>query len=82
MIRIINVDDMMIPGINNPEGLSVTASFSGLKRENKNHSLDMENVLKFLGFFFLNISSTLILALMSLTILMAYIVILKVRINV
>lgn len=51
MIRIINVDDMMIPGINNPEGLSVTASFSGLKRENKNHSLDMENVLKFPGFF-------------------------------
>lgn len=81
MIRIINVDDMMIPGINNPEGLSVTASFSGLKRENKNHSLDMENVLKF-PFFFLNISSTLILALISLTILMAYIVILKVRINV
>lgn len=81
MIRIINVDDMMIPGINNPEGLSVTASFSGLKRENKNHSLDMENVLKF-PVFFLNISSTLILALISLTILMAYIVILKVRINV
>lgn len=52
MIRIINVDDMMIPGINNPEGLSVTASFSGLKRENKNHSLDMENVLKFPVFFF------------------------------
>lgn len=43
IIIIIN-NDMAIFQINNREGLSVTASFSGLKRENKNHSSDMEKV--------------------------------------
>lgn len=44
IIIIIIIDGMVILKINNREGLSVTASFSGLKRENKNHSSDMEKV--------------------------------------
>lgn len=38
------IDGMVILKINNREGLSVTASFSGLERENKNPSSDMEKV--------------------------------------
>lgn len=51
IIIIIN-NDMAIFQINNREGLSVTASFSGLKRENKNHSSDMEKVWYFCCCFF------------------------------
>lgn len=49
MIIIVIIIDIIIDGmvklkLNNREGLSVTASFSGLERENKNHSSDMEKV--------------------------------------
>lgn len=44
IIIVIIIDGMVILKINNREGLSVTASFSGLERENKNHSSDMEKV--------------------------------------
>lgn len=59
------IDSMMILKINNREGLSVTASFSGLKREKK---IILQTWKRFdiLGLF--HILSIIILALMRLTI--------------